>query len=61
MSVEVYRDAAGAWRWRAKAGNSRIIADGSEGYASRRNALRAAARFGALFDRKGFDSPKVIE
>jgi uncharacterized protein YegP (UPF0339 family) len=39
---EVYRDAAGEWRWRLKAANGRIVADSGEGYASDHNARRAA-------------------
>ena len=51
MKIVVYRDAAGLWRWRAQAKNGRVVADGAEGYASRRNARRAAEamRFGLLF------------
>ena len=47
----VYRDAAGLWRWRARAANGRIVADGAEGYVNRRNAYRAAEalRFALLF------------
>ena len=40
--VEIYVDKAGRHRWRLRARNGRIIADSSEGYASRRNAIRAA-------------------
>ena len=50
MSVphfEIYRDTAGDWRWRLRAANGRIVADSAEGYASRRNVLRAT---GALCD-----------
>lgn len=61
MNVEVYRDSAGHWRWRARARNGRIIADGAEGYASRRNALRACAGFARMYDAAAFASPKVIE
>lgn len=32
MRVEFYADASGEWRWRAVAGNERVIADSSEGY-----------------------------
>lgn len=39
--IDIYRDAAGQWRWRLRAGNGRIIADGSEGYSERRHAERA--------------------
>lgn len=38
---EVYRDAAGQWRWRLRAVNGRIVADSAEGYAAKRNAKRA--------------------
>lgn len=61
MNVEVYRDSGGQWRWRARAKNGRIIADGSEGYASRRNALRACAGFARIFSPEAFNAPKVIE
>lgn len=39
---EVYRDRAGEWRWRLKAGNGRTVGDSGEGYASEHNARRAA-------------------
>ena len=32
----------GLWYWRLRAQNGKIIADGSEGYATRYNARRAA-------------------
>jgi len=38
---EIYPDGAGEWRWRLKAANGRIIADGSEGYCEKRHAYRA--------------------
>ncbi|WP_336344159.1 HVO_2922 family protein [Halalkalicoccus ordinarius] len=37
---EVYEDRAGQWRWRLVHRNGNIIADGGEGYASKRNAIR---------------------
>jgi uncharacterized protein len=37
---EVYEDRAGEWRWRLVHRNGNIIADGGEGYASKRNAIR---------------------
>lgn len=61
MSVEVYRDSAGHWRWRARARNGRVVADGAEGYASRRNALRACAGFARMFRAEAFTAPKVLE
>lgn len=38
--IEVYKDAAGEWRWRALSGNGRIVAESGEGYKERRKALR---------------------
>lgn len=35
-TFEVYEDRAGGWRWRLVHDNGRIVADGGEGYASRR-------------------------
>lgn len=39
----------GMWYWRLRARNGRIIADGSEGYASRRGVLRAIQRLNDAF------------
>lgn len=50
MHFETYQDAAGEWRWRAKAKNGKIIADSGEGYSSASNARRAIARFFTLRD-----------
>jgi len=44
MHFHIYRDKAGEWRWRLKANNGRIIADGSEGYATESNCNRAVKR-----------------
>ncbi len=41
---EVYEDSAGEYRWRGIAGNGEIIADSSEGYATKANAERARDR-----------------
>ncbi|WP_205596747.1 HVO_2922 family protein [Halostella salina] len=35
---ELYRDRAGDWRWRLRHDNGNVIADGGQGYSSRRNA-----------------------
>ncbi len=43
-AFEIYRDNADEWRWRLRHRNGRIIADGGEGYASRRNAVEAVDR-----------------
>ena len=37
---ELYRDAAGEWRWRLVASNENIIADSGEGYRSKQGAKR---------------------
>ncbi|MBB6647966.1 HVO_2922 family protein [Halobellus ruber] len=37
-TFEVYEDAAGQWRWRLEHRNGNIIADSSEGYASKQKA-----------------------
>jgi len=42
MTVEVYEDAAGEFRWRLLGGNDRIMADSGEGYAARGGAEEAA-------------------
>lgn len=44
---EIYPDKSGDWRWRLRAANGRVVADGAEGYASKRNVNRA---IGSLFD-----------
>ncbi|MFB6308855.1 MAG: HVO_2922 family protein, partial [Haloarculaceae archaeon] len=38
---EIYEDTAGEWRWRLRHQNGNIIADSSQGYASRSNVERA--------------------
>jgi uncharacterized protein YegP (UPF0339 family) len=40
--VEVYEDAAGEWRWRAKADNGETVADSGEGYINRGDCLQIA-------------------
>lgn len=42
--VTLYVDRAGEHRWRMKAPNGRIVADGGEGYKTRGGALNAAKR-----------------
>ncbi|MDX1744720.1 MAG: DUF1508 domain-containing protein [Halobacteriales archaeon] len=43
-TYELYEDDAGEWRWRLVSRNGNIIADGSEGYASRGGVERAISR-----------------
>ncbi len=45
MKVEAYQDKAGEWRWRLKAKNGRIIADGAEGYKTKSGIKRAVKSF----------------
>lgn len=40
MYFEIYKDAAGQWRWRLKAANHETIAQG-ESYTSKQNCLHA--------------------
>ena len=48
--VDIYRDEAGAWRWRLTAANGEIVATG-EGYTSQRDAQRGfTAAQTAAFD-----------
>lgn len=46
---EVFRDAAGGWRWRLVAKNGEIVAQ-SESYSSKRHAERAVADVKATSD-----------
>lgn len=38
--AEIYKDAAGQWRWRAKAANHKIVSEGGEGYNNRMYARK---------------------
>ncbi|GJE26965.1 YegP family protein [Methylobacterium organophilum] len=41
MRFELYRDAAGEWRWRLRASNGNVIADSGEGYVRREDCEHA--------------------
>jgi uncharacterized protein YegP (UPF0339 family) len=41
---KIYRDRAGEYRWRLRAGNGTIVATSGEGYRTSVEALRAARR-----------------
>lgn len=45
MRVQVYRDAAGLWRWRLLAANNKIVGDSGEGYMTKWGCKRAARKF----------------
>ena len=38
---EFYKDAAGEWRWRLRAKNGQLLANGGEGFASKANVVRS--------------------
>src|SRR5215212_8019090 len=42
-----YKDNAGEWRWRLRAGNGRIVADSGESYTQRADCIRSIERFKA--------------
>ncbi len=42
--VRIYQDQLGEWRWSAKAGNGRTIADSGEGYKNKGDAEDMATR-----------------
>lgn len=41
MRFELYRDAAGEWRWRLRVQNGNIIAESGEGYVNRHDCEHA--------------------
>jgi uncharacterized protein YegP (UPF0339 family) len=43
MFYNVYKDAAGQWRWRLYAANAKIIADSGEGYFNKADCLSGIA------------------
>lgn len=42
VKIELYRDGAGEYRWRAVAGNGEVVADSAEGYRHRGDAEHGA-------------------
>ena len=45
IKYQIYKGKDGKYYWRAVARNGRIVADGSEGYSTKRNAIRARQAF----------------
>lgn len=39
MHFQLYKDAAGQWRWRLVAGNNQIVATSGEGYVNKADAV----------------------
>lgn len=48
-TLDTYRDKRGKWRWRCVAFNGRILADGGEGYNTRRALNEALVLVRASF------------
>lgn len=46
----IYRDRLGEFRWRLRAANGRIIADGAEGYRTKRGCLNGMGLVQDLWD-----------
>ncbi|HEU5085713.1 MAG TPA: DUF1508 domain-containing protein [Acidimicrobiales bacterium] len=44
LTLTVYRDAAGEWRWALQAANGRKVADSGEGYQRRARCVEMGAR-----------------
>lgn len=44
MTLTVYRDRSGQWRWKVTAANGRKVANGSEGYRRRVDCERMARK-----------------
>lgn len=42
--LEIYKDAAGKWRWRKVASNGRIVASSSQGYVNKSDCISNANR-----------------
>lgn len=62
MRFEYFCGEAGGWYWRLRAGNGKVVADGSEMYFSASNVRRAIRRVQcALFDRVGSLQLPLVE
>jgi RNA polymerase sigma factor FliA len=46
MTVTVYRDEEGLWRWHARAGNGEIVSESGEGFEDKSWAIQSAKKFG---------------
>lgn len=46
LTMDVYRDVAGEWRWRMLSRNGRIVADSAEGYKRRERCIEMASKIG---------------
>jgi uncharacterized protein YegP (UPF0339 family) len=56
---EIYRDAAGEWRWHLRAKNGQLLANGGEGFASKGTVLRAIKAVRNAIDKAG--DPEEVE
>ena len=41
MGFEIYQDKGGGWRWRLRATNGQLLANGGEAFASKSNVIRS--------------------
>lgn len=49
--IQTYQDSKGEWRWRLRASNGRIIAEGGEGYKTKQGITRAVDTVVEAFSR----------
>jgi hypothetical protein len=60
ITVTVYPDKVGAWRWRRRVGNGKVSAASAESFDSKGNGMRAGRRERALYDPARFDVELVV-
>ena len=41
MGFEIYQDKSGEWRWRLRASNGQLVANGGEGFSSKASVIRS--------------------
>lgn len=61
MTFEVYKDAQGGYRWRARSSNGRIVADSGEAYKRRHGARHAAVRLVAEVGQLDLNEKWLVE
>lgn len=61
LKFELYKDAGGGYRWRARSSNGRIVADGGESYKRRWGARHAAVRFVAEVGQLNLNAGWLVE
>ncbi len=61
FKAEIYRDARREFRWRVRASNGRIVADGAEGYRNRADCVRMLAMLCRVAEIEHLVEPHVDE